>query len=100
MYLLTYHAHPNDKYIGDTVAGSFINCWIETDSIKNADNIARKEITELNWDIIERTEAIEVDENYYDKDTPKVEYYEQALIDKRVYVFYNYTADNKKRTRK
>ncbi len=90
MFLLTYHGRPNKKYTGDPVGGAFINCWIESETSKEADKIAKNEIKSLNWDIIERTEVLEVAKDFYESDDPKLQYYEQALIDKTVFVFYNY----------
>ncbi|MDN4165477.1 hypothetical protein QWY31_08195 [Cytophagales bacterium LB-30] len=59
-----------------------------TDTLKNADKIARQEIEEMDWFILEREEVQTIDNESIEDD--KKEYYEQALIDKTVFVFYTY----------
>ncbi len=89
MFLLTYHVKPtsNKKNTGDS-KGAFVNCYVVDDNLKNADKIARKEIKEMDWDIVKREEVQTVDKESIADD--KKEYYEQALIDKTVFVFYTY----------
>ncbi|WP_320004010.1 hypothetical protein [Shiella aurantiaca] len=86
---MTYHVKPtsNKKDINDT-KGAFVNCYIVTDTLKNADKIARQEIEEMDWFILEREEVQTIDNESIEDD--KKEYYEQALIDKTVFVFYTY----------
>ncbi len=89
MFLLTYHVRPTSskKDISDT-KGAFVNCYIVTDTLKNADKIARQEIKEMDWFILKREEVQTIDNESIEDD--KKEYYEQALIDKTVFIFYTY----------
>ncbi len=89
MFLLTYHVKPTvDRQDNKGTSGAFVNCYIITDSLKTADKIARREIKEQNWDILEQEDAQTVDSESIADD--KREYYNQALIDKTVFVFYTY----------
>lgn len=90
MYFITYHGKPktNNQEVGETI-GAYINCYIEADNLKQAEKIARNEIDEMNWDILTRDEAYTIDnESISDEGR---EYYEQAIIDKAVYVFHSYS---------
>jgi len=91
MYFLLFHVQPRpDLEDADDIGGAYVSCWIEADSIKQAEQIAKQEIGDLRWDILEKEDAFEITEDYYDKDSDGYEYYEQALIDELVIVFHTY----------
>ena len=100
MFLLTYHGRPNKKYKGGPIGGAYINCYVKTTNIVKADKIATTEIKKLNWDIVEKTETKKVTKSSFDKGSDGLEYYEQALIDKEVFVFHTYPIRKKRRTSK
>lgn len=82
---ITYHVKPIEP---SDIGGAYVNCFIESNSSKRAQEIAERQITELNWQIIEMEELTVINQDTVDDD--KREYYEQALIDKEVFVFYTY----------
>lgn len=89
IFLITYHAIPTEK-VEDykTQAGAFVNCFIEADNIYNGLKKAEEEIKKVHWTDLEFQDAVIADLENLDSD--KIEYYEQALIDKEVLVFYCY----------
>ncbi|NOS90501.1 MAG: hypothetical protein HOP30_01135 [Cyclobacteriaceae bacterium] len=99
MFYLIYHGRPNKDHPDKSIAGGMIGCWIERASIYKADKVARELIKEQNWDIIKKDRFKTVKPNSVDKDSEHYQYYDQALIDKEVLVFYTYPK-TKKRTRK
>jgi len=87
-----FHAIPNlNAEDVDNVAGSYINCYIQAESIKKAEWISRVYIRKMNWNILDCEEAYELDSDTVSDEGR--EYYEQALIEKTVYVFHNYPID-------
>jgi len=92
--LLKYHGKPesNNKELNE-IGGAFINCWVESKNIDQADRIARKEIDKLNWDILNHEESYEITRKDYMENKVGLQYYEQALIDKFVCVFHTYPID-------
>lgn len=95
IFLLTYHGMPQPELEEEDVAGAYINCWIEAENFEQADTVARQEIEEMKWRILDLDEAYTVTKEDYLEDTNELEYYEQALIDKQVYVFHTYPTEEK-----
>lgn len=92
MKFITYHLRPSEEFDNEEqVGGAYVNCFIETDSSQQAQDIAKKQIVELNWEIIELEELTNLDQDTVSDENR--EYYEQALIDKEVFVFYTYPID-------
>src|SRR4051812_12509796 len=100
MFYLIYEGRPNKDYHDKSVAGGLIGCWIETTSIKEAAKIARHLIKEQHWDIIKKDEFKTVQSNSIEKDSEHYKYYEQALTDKEVLVFYTYPKRKNRTTAK
>lgn len=98
MFYLIYEGRPNKNYHDKSIAGGQIGCWIETTNITKADKIARDLIKEHNWDIIKKDRFKTIKPDSVDKDSEHYQYYDQALIDKEVLVFYTYPK-TKQRTR-
>lgn len=90
MFYLIYEGRPDKDYHDKTIAGGHIGCWIETTDIKNADKIARDLIKKQNWDILKKDKFKTIKPNSIAKDSEHYQYYEQALTDKEVLVFYTY----------
>ena len=88
MYFLRYSAFPTEVHPEQAVLGeAFICCWIERPTLAAADKQARKDITSQHWRITQRDAAAKVKDTDYDDDDSFGEYYEQALIDKEVYLY-------------
>ncbi|MDO3624679.1 hypothetical protein [Mucilaginibacter sp. BT774] len=71
---------------------AYVSCWIEADSIKQAEQIAMQEIGDLKWNIIEKDDAYELEPAGYTPDSDGFELYQKALIDKIVLRFHTYPA--------
>ncbi|MCI0704642.1 MAG: hypothetical protein L0241_26605 [Planctomycetia bacterium] len=89
MYFLSYSVkpsktHPERQRYGD----AWVNCWIDRKTLRAADQIARREIEEQNWDIVERETAEVVTADSYAQDDINLQYYEQALVDETVFVYH------------
>lgn len=76
-------AHPDYEKIGQ----SYINCWIERATLDEAYKLAKEFIEDANWIVNEPEEACEVSRDFYEDDSPHLEYYERALIEKEIIVF-------------
>lgn len=45
MYFLVFHVQPRpDLENADNIGGAYVSCWIEADSIKRAEQIAKQKI--------------------------------------------------------
>ena len=94
VYYLMIWAKPMKHNIEEmNLAGAYINCWILSDNIEEAEKIAMQKIHELRWDILEIEEIFEVTERYYSNNSEGLERYEQALLDKEVYTFHTYESE-------
>lgn len=97
VFLLRFQASPlTDRSAGD-VGGAFINCWVQRDTMADADETARKLITDQGWIITEEVEAAEVRREQVDEESG-LEYFEQCLIDGEVAVFYSYPIEDEEET--
>lgn len=77
-------AHPNFTKYG----GALVACWIERDIQSQAETIARIWIERENWTIIELREACPITR---ETQLPGgMRYFDQAEIDREVFVFYTY----------
>jgi hypothetical protein len=85
---MTYHCRPKPELTEVNAGGAFINCYIESSNIENAKKIARIKIEEYNWSVLSLDDAYEISKETISKDGLK--YFEQALIDKTVFVFHTY----------
>jgi hypothetical protein len=86
MFFLQYRIipatdHPRREQLGEGLAC----CWLERPSLAAADKFARKAIAKENWKIIEREHGFSCSED--DFEDHLLPYYEQALIDKEVFVY-------------
>lgn len=68
-----------------------MSCWIEGPTLKEAILVAREGIKTEGWIVDdEPDEAYEVDSTTYPPGGDGREYFEQALIDKTVWVFHQF----------
>ena len=86
---------PKEKNVFE-VGGAYINCWIDATNIKIAKSIANRNIEESSWQIDNLEEGYEVTEKDYENKPEGFESYQQALLDKEVYVFHTYPAEDTK----
>ena len=90
MFFITYHAEPNTGIQNSEIGGAYINCWIEAESIDQAEQMARTKIEEENWTILDKEEAYEIQRSDYLENSNGLNYFDQALVDKLVLVFHTY----------
>jgi hypothetical protein len=77
----------------ERIGGALVNCWIKRYDIEEAVSIARRMIAERDWhsEVVEEARFCTRDE------FPKEgrEYFDQALTDDEVLVFYNHPKNEK-----
>lgn len=89
IFLITYHAVPTEKAEQfEMYGGAYVNCYIEADNIYEGLKKAEQEIKDSDWTDLDFQDAMVADPDNMGSD--KIEYYEQALIDKEVLVFHCY----------
>lgn len=89
MFFFNFHAVQNDPPEDPSCGGAFVNCWIQDSSIEAAELIARKGIEENGWTITDYEEIpCQTSRDQWGED--ELEYYDQALIDRQVWVFHSY----------
>lgn len=89
MFFIMFHGVPNQHAVDvDGIAGAYINCYIDAVDLISATKIAKKDISKMNWIVLNREEAYKIDDTTISDKGRK--YYNQALIDKTVYVFHTY----------
>lgn len=89
MYVLTILAnttpeHPDHGKVGE----SFVTCWIDREDEQEATEIACDMIVSEGWEVVRVEEVSTVTESDYEEDDEYRQYYEQALIDKEVFLFH------------
>lgn len=95
MFFMIYSAHPNDgseersKYGGAAVA-----CWINVDNPDLARAKAQQMIREEGWTVDGLEEEYPITREMAET-SEGLEYYEQALIDRQVIVFFTYPRNDK-----
>jgi hypothetical protein len=95
MFFFTFEAKPSvDHPENNAIGGAFVNCWIEASTQTDAEKNARRTIEEHKWNIEILAESYLDDRAYYDDDAPGLQYYEQALMDKEVFVFHRYPVED------
>jgi hypothetical protein len=88
MFFIQFDATPRrDARTAPRAAGGVVTCWIERPTLDEAIRVARAGIEAEGWIVGEHDEAYEVDETTYPPGHDGREYFEQALIDKEVFVF-------------
>lgn len=93
IFLYTYHAVPTEKVEDyETCAGAYVNCYVEADNVCQGLTKAEQEIKNAYWTDLEFQDAMVAEPDNLDSN--KIEYYEQALIDKEVLVFHRYPIDD------
>lgn len=91
MYLIELHALPGPVAAQEESGGAYVNCWIGAADLGAAVCRALAEVEAAGWapDAI-RHGAVVTREDYAGDDDDGLAYYEQALTDGVVCVFYTY----------
>jgi hypothetical protein len=92
MYFILFEGTPRrNAKTAAGAAGAFISCWIERPTLKQAIRVAREGITAQGWIVDDKPdEAYKVDAATYPPGKDGREYFEQALLDKTVWVFHQF----------
>ena len=95
VYILMIHVKPNDNNPkAEEIAGAYVNCCVEAENFKEAENIAIKYLRGEHWMPIELEETYEVSEKDYVNDEKGLEVYKQVLIDKVKFSFHTYETED------
>ena len=76
--------YPHEKQCG----GACVGCWIKNQTKKNAYLIAKGRIEERGWVVLSLEEQYPISAETYRDKTEGRQYFEQALIDEEVFVFF------------
>jgi hypothetical protein len=89
MFFFNFHAAQCDPPADPTCGGAYVNCWIQDSTIESAEITARRGIEEQGWTVTDYEETPrQTSRENWDKE--KLEYYDQALIDREVWLFHRY----------
>ncbi len=88
-YYFRFAAQPKDSNPESKICGgAMINCWIVRDSQSEAESYARGSIADEDWIITGLEDASEITRE--SQAQPGLTYFEQAQIDREVFVFYRW----------
>ncbi|HKQ49510.1 MAG TPA: hypothetical protein VJZ71_15670 [Phycisphaerae bacterium] len=91
IFFLQFEATPTRQHPEtNDVAGTIADCWIDADSLDMAKEKAQELIRADGWIVGDPEYALADDRDSYEADSPHLQYYEQALIDKDVIVYHTY----------
>lgn len=90
MYLIQIHALPGRDAALQEFGNAYVNCWIEAPDLGEAVCRALAEVEGAGWHPDEICRGFLTTREAYTGDDDGLEYFEQALIDKEVCVFYTY----------
>jgi hypothetical protein len=89
MFFLRYLVAPAaDHPERDRLGEAYVCCWIDRRTLASADKAARRDIRRQKWQVLDRECGDVVTADDYDSNGEWLEYYEQALTDKEVFVYY------------
>ena len=91
VFILIIHAKPElENQEATEIAGAYVKCFIEAETLELAEKTALKFLTAENWRAIALEESYAVTENDHIDDPGGLEVYQQVLVDKEVYTFHTY----------
>ena len=93
LVMLKARQHPDFDH-DEVYGGSFINCYMKDRTVDGALNDAKAWVEERGWYILNVEEHYEIDEASFDEPDGGKEYYDQALIDGQVFVFFTYPIED------
>ena len=90
IYFLQYECIPSqESQAYESTGGAFVNCWIKTNSLDKAKNIAEKAIKENKWLVLGVEESYKTVKEKI-KDEEALEAYKQAEQDEEVYIYHSW----------
>jgi hypothetical protein len=90
MFYIQFEATPRRTPALEGIGGAIVNCWIDRPSMESAISAARHMIEAHGWIVGDADEAYSVDADSYAPDNPNRQYFEQALLDREVFVFHQF----------
>jgi hypothetical protein len=89
MFCFQFEARPKATHShANQVGGAMVNCWIQRDTLEEAESYARGSIADEDWTILRKEEGFLVTRETQDPEGMR--YFEQAEIDKEVFVFHTW----------
>jgi hypothetical protein len=89
MFFLRYHVAPAvDHPERDRLGEAYCCCWLDRRTLAAADKAARRDIRGQRWQVLDRECGDEVTAADYDTNPEWLGYYQQAVTDKEVFVYY------------
>jgi hypothetical protein len=79
----------------DEYGGAHVGCYIKDQTSLGAFDLAKKMIQEYGWNVLELEEQYSISAQTYENKSDGKEYFEQALIDGEVIVFYTFPKNAK-----
>jgi len=91
IFFLKFEVRPKQTHPKrDQYAGAMVNCWVLRDTQSQAEAVARGWIGDEDWRIIGVLEAMLMTRENQSKHPEGVRYFEQAEIDREVFVFHTW----------
>jgi hypothetical protein len=92
MFFLQYRTTPlPDRLdVAAKYGGAIVDCWIDRETALEAESVAKKMIETQGWQVRETLEVAQTSEEDFAKSAKLRQYYEQAVLDKEVVVFFTY----------
>ena len=89
MQLIRIKAKQNPEYAHEKWhAGAYVDCYIKDQTAENALYVTKGWIAKNGWDVLAVEEQREIQEDAYEEDSEGREYFQQALTDEEVFVYY------------
>jgi len=89
MYLITFLAATisgNEDH--GKVGEAYVNCWINEDTLDQAQSVARDLVSESHWEVLQDDEVSIFEASDFEDGDDRLQFFEQALIDGAVLVFH------------
>jgi len=95
MFFVLFRAAPRPgTRTAPDAAGAFVSCWIDRPTLEEAIDAGRTSTEKEGWTVREVEEAYTVNSSTYPPGKHGHEYFEQAQIDKEVFVYHTYPNDH------
>jgi len=92
MFFLQYRTTglPDRPDITARYGGAIVSCWVERPTSGDAEVVAKEMIASKGWQVVESLEINQLSDGDHGMSENARQYYEQALLDKEVLVFFVY----------
>jgi hypothetical protein len=89
MQLVRIEAKQSRQYAHEKwYAGAYIDCYIKDQTEENALYVAKGWIAKNGWEVLDVEEQRQIEQDAYEEGTDGREYFQQALLDEEVFVYY------------